>query len=121
MTFAWLPEEGSPISSLVFAFARYGRFRVELYIDTREQEKNKQIFDNLYSRREMIQAELGDLSEALKWEKLEEKRASRIALYHAGAITDKKEVLADLQEWAVEAMGRFQTVMEKHVKEVIGS
>lgn len=121
MTFAWIPEEGSPIASLVFSFARYGRFRVELYIDTREQQKNKQIFDELYSRREVIQTELGDLSEALEWEKIEAKRASRIALYHTGAITDKKETLANLQEWAVEAMRRFQTVMEKHVREVISN
>jgi len=28
MTFAWIPEEGSSISSLVFSFARYGRFRM---------------------------------------------------------------------------------------------
>ncbi len=92
-----------------------------MYIDSGNQEKNKQIFDELYKLRGTIQTELGDFSETLEWERIDKKRASRIALYHAGAITDKKEILTDLQEWAVEAMRHFQIVMEKHMKEVIGS
>ncbi len=30
----------------------------------------------------------------------------------------KKETLAELRTWAVEAMSRFQPVMEKHVQEI---
>jgi hypothetical protein len=121
MTFAWIPEKGSPVTSLVFSFARYGRFRAELYIDARDKERNKQIFDELYRQKLAIQAELGDMSDALEWERIDDKRASRIALYHSGAITDKNESLIELQEWAVEAMSRFQPVMEKYVNEVLGT
>ena len=118
MTLVGIPSEGPPMTSLSFSFARYGRFRVELYIDSGDKERNKRIFDDLYKRREAIQTALGDIPEALEWERIDDKRASRIALYHPGAITDKKDTLAELRGWAVEAMSRFQPAMEKHVKEV---
>ncbi len=119
MTLAWIPAEGSPVTSLAFSFARYGRFRVELYIDTGDKERNKHIFDDMYSHREEIEFELGDMAGALEWERINDKRASRIALYHPGSITDKKETLAALREWAIEAISRFQPVMEKLVKEAL--
>ncbi|WP_201390077.1 DUF4268 domain-containing protein [Ktedonobacter sp. SOSP1-85] len=117
MTWKWVPEEGSPITSLVFSFARYGRFRVELYIDTGDKERNKHLFDTLYEQREVIKVELGELADALEWDRMDDKRGSRIALYHSGAITDPEDHLALLQEWAVEAMGHFQPTMTKHVLE----
>lgn len=117
MTWKWVPEEGSPVTSLVFSFARYGRFRVELYIDTGDKERNKRLFDTLYEQREVIKGELGELADALEWDRMNDKRGSRIALYHSGAITDSEDHLAFLQEWAVEAMSHFQPTMTKHVLE----
>lgn len=73
----------------------------------------------MHSQKQAIQAEPGDLAESLEWERIDAKRASRIALYHKGAITDNKEALADLNDWAVEAMGRFQPVMEKYVRALL--
>ncbi|MBO0796430.1 MAG: DUF4268 domain-containing protein, partial [Ktedonobacteraceae bacterium] len=121
LTFASIPEAGEPITSLVFSFARYGRFRVELYIDTKDKERNKQIFDALYARRQAIQEELGEMGDALQWERIDDRRASRIALYHAGAIVDKDDKLVVLRKWALEAMSRFLPVMEKYVTEVLKS
>jgi predicted transcriptional regulator len=121
MRFALIPEEGSPVASLVFSFARYGRFRVELYIDTHDPERNKRIFDGLYERKQAIQTELGEMADALEWERIDKKIASRIALYHPGSITDNNESLTDLREWAIEAMSCFQPVMEKYVNEVLGT
>ena len=52
-------------------------------------------------------------------ERIDDKRASRIALYRAGAITDSEEDLAKLRKWAVDAMIRFQKVMEQYVSSVL--
>ncbi len=115
MTIAQIPGP----AYLGFAFTRRKRFRVELYIDTGDKERNKHLFDMLYTRASEIQTELKDVPGSLEWERIDEKRASRIALYHSGAITDSEEELNKLREWAVNAMIKFQKVMEKHVSEVV--
>lgn len=50
--------------------------RIELYIDTVEKEENKRIFDMPYKEKEQIEADFG---EGLEWQRLDDKRASRIA------------------------------------------
>jgi len=99
-----LPESGPKSLHFVFAFSRGKRFRVELYIDTGDQEKNKLIFDRLRANRDEIHETIG---EPLSWERLSEKRASRIAWYRSGAITDDEETLEQVRAWAVDAMVRL--------------
>ncbi|EFH84751.1 DUF4268 domain-containing protein [Ktedonobacter racemifer] len=115
----WIPDKGAPVTSLVFSFTHSHSFRVELYIDTRDKERNKLIFDALYERREDIKEELGELAEALEWERMNDNQASRIALYHAGEITDTKSNLTALREWAAEAMSHFQPVMIKFLDPIL--
>jgi predicted transcriptional regulator len=115
MTISQLPGP----TFLGFSFARQGRFRVELYIDTGEKEKNKHIYDTLFELKDEILHELEDLTRTFGWERLDDKRASRIALYHRGAISDTEEELASLRTWAVDAMIKFQRVMERHINEVL--
>ena len=88
-----------------FSFARRSRFRVELYIETGDRDTNKRLFDQLYSQKAEIEADLG---EPLQWERLDSKRASRIALYHEGiSITQSPEELIPLQDWAVKMISHF--------------
>ncbi len=115
-TIASLPADNNKVASIGFSFARRKRFRVELYIDTGNEQKNKDIFNKLLSRKDQIESELGTFA---SWERLEGARASRIALYHEGAITDTEDDLTNLRTWAVDAMIKFQKVMEKHVSEVV--
>jgi len=49
LTVAGLPENRAQCLYFVVSFARNGRFRVELYIDTTNQAKNKRTFDLLYA------------------------------------------------------------------------
>jgi len=104
LTVAALPEGGPQCMYFIFSFARSKRFRVELYIDTTDQGKNKHIFDQLYTDCDSLQAAV---DEQISWERLNEKRASRIVLYHPGSITDDGEALAQLRAWAVDTMPRF--------------
>jgi len=52
--------------------------QIELYIDrgTDSQEENKNIFDQLYSNKDVIEKNFGD---TLLWDRLDMKRASRIS------------------------------------------
>ncbi len=103
----YLPDTGQRIAFLAFAFAHRGRFRVELYIDTGNRETNKSIFDRLHDRRHEIEAQLGEVS----WERLDEKRASRVALYHPGSIEESAELLASLRAWGIREMVRLNDVV----------
>lgn len=49
--------------------------RVEIYLDTLDRERNKALFDVLFQERDAIEAEFGV---PLYWQRLDEKRASRI-------------------------------------------
>jgi hypothetical protein len=90
------------------SFSRGQRFRIELYIDTYDQRTTKQVFDRIYAHKDSLESQLGDLS----WERIDNKRASRIAVYHQGAITDGMDKLASLRTWAVEKMSAFYNALE---------
>lgn len=108
--------EGKKQIPLAYSFTRDGRLRVELYIAIGNKAKNKQIFDKLHNHKNEIENKVGEL---LTWERMDEKDASRIALYHEGAITDKPEQLIKLRAWAVEAMAQFYNAIAKPVNDAI--
>lgn len=103
-TAAKLPEDAPKSLQFVFAFSRGRRFRVELYIDTGDKERNKIIFDRLHAIRDSIHEIMGD---QISWERLNEARSCRIAWYRPGVITDDEETLREVRAWAVNAMVRF--------------
>lgn len=109
---ARIPDSGLMVGTLGFSFTIHRRARVELYIDTGDKERNKQIFDALYEHRGMIEATYGSL---LTWERLDEKKACRIASYHRGVISDSDERLADLRLWAVDSVTKLYPILEQHV------
>jgi hypothetical protein len=90
-----------------FAFGGGGRVRVEFYIDRPDSAWNKAVFDQLIKRRDEIEAEVG---EQLTWQRLDEKRASRISASRPGAITDDAETLGEITEWAIDQLLRFRKV-----------
>jgi Domain of unknown function (DUF4268)/CBS domain len=105
------------ITRISFSFSRKSRFRIELYIDLGEQHRNKLISDTLQSHKLEIEDKLG---ESLSWERLGDKRASRVALYHENAsITDPPEKLMRLQDWAVKMTVRFYKAIAPRLHEAI--
>jgi CBS domain-containing protein len=104
ITIASLPALGPKVAHFSFSFARGKRFRIELYIDTGDQAKNKAVFDELFNKKNEIEAKAGA---SFAFERLEGRRASRIAVYHEGEISDSDAKLLELQDWAVDTMIRF--------------
>jgi CBS domain-containing protein len=109
------PEGEAQLSFVGFSFAKRGRFRVELYIDQGDKETNKRIFDELYLRREETESAIG---EDLGWERLDKRRASRIAAYRLGSITDTSEALAELRAWAATTIIKFYKVFKPLVSQL---
>ena len=102
-------------SGLTYAacFAQGRRARVELYIDLGDFDKNKLLFDKLAENREQIEQEYG---EPFEWERLDEKRASRIAIYRQGAIDDNEETLAEIRAWMIDRLLKMKKVFSKRLK-----
>ncbi|MEQ8235165.1 MAG: DUF4268 domain-containing protein [Syntrophomonadaceae bacterium] len=98
----------SGISSFVYSISfRMGkRFSCELYIDTGNKEKNEIIFDRLYSYKCDIEPKLGLLS----WEKLENKKACRIAAY-IDETTDEEMI-----KWGIANLKAFKETLTPYIK-----
>jgi len=89
------------------SFAQNGRVRAEVYLALREKETNKAIFDGLLEHRHEIEEQFG---EALAWERLDNRTASRVAAYLPGTIDDSDEQLAMIRAWVVDRLLRFKRV-----------
>ena len=87
--------------------------RAELYIDVGDREQNKRLFDQLHAQRESIEASIG---EALGWERLDDRQASRVCLNypHEAAIANR-ELWPDLQPWLAQALGTMRRALGPHL------
>jgi hypothetical protein len=115
IVFSVLPGKGAQMALFVFSFTRDRRYRIELYLDLYDQAKTKQVFDRLLSEKIEIEKELGPLS----WERLDNRRASRLAIYRPGQIMDGPRDLAGLRKWSVETMPKFYKTLASRIEMAI--
>jgi hypothetical protein len=113
-----IPRNGPSYGDFIFSFSRDRRLRVELYLDLLDKEKTKAAFDQLYAQKNQFESQVGDI----EWERLDNRRASRLALYREGQITDEAGH-TELRKWAVDAMIKFYNTMlepaEKAIQEAM--
>jgi len=98
--------------SFVWAVAG-GRPRIELYIDTGDQTSTKAHFDALQRRGAELEAAIGA---PISWERLDNRRASRVATYYAGATDIPFDEDPGVRVWAVETMVRWTDVLRPAIK-----
>ena len=89
------------------SFAMGNRVRTELYIDKNDKDINKHIFDNLFGLKEYIEENYGA---TLEWERLDDKRACRIAIYQSGSIDSDEQTLKEAREWMIENLLKIKKV-----------
>ncbi len=97
----WLSFASGPWGYWALSIATGGRLRIEAYIDSGDVRVNKTLFDELHAdagiwERRVVQP--------LAWERLDDKRASRIATYRS--VTDLSEPgdREQLKTWATGAL-----------------
>ena len=90
--------------------------RVEVYIDDGDGDRNIRLLENLELNREEIESALG---ETLDWQRLENRRACRIALARAGSIDDDADILADIQNWMVRNLLKVKQVFDPKLAELV--
>ena len=86
--------------------------RAELYIDAPDARENKAVFDALHADREAIDAEFGT---ELVWQRLDEKRASRISFAVPGGWVDDSTWPSAIEQ-AVGAMQRLYKTLSPRVE-----
>jgi len=107
---------GAGISGLGFAYViRLHDAQVGLYIDRSEAEENKAIFDQLLEKREQIEAEFG---QALDWQRLEQRRVSRICLVLPNGGLRDRERWPAIQDAMVVAMVRLERALRPCIKQL---
>ena len=107
-------SENSKVYKYSASFALGNRFRTEIYIDTGDKEKNEELFDFLFEKRQDLEKEF---SQQFEWEKLETKRACRIAVYTDGSIDDESEHLEEVGKWAVDCLLKMKQVFPDVIQE----
>jgi uncharacterized protein DUF4268 len=100
------------------SFAHGGRVRTEIYIDMEDAEANKKVFDGLYKQRESLEQEFG---EPLSWERLDQRRASRVAVYRPGSIESGPEDLSRIREWAIDRLLKFRSLFTQKMRALVDS
>jgi hypothetical protein len=96
-------------------FSKEG-LRTEVYIDTGDKDENKRLFDSLFSSRAEIEAAFGS---PLSWERLDNRRASRIAAVHGVAIEASEQELTEARDWTVTSLLKMKTVFGPRVERLI--
>lgn len=92
---------------------------MELYIGTRDKDRNARIYNGLLARKETIEQTFGG---SLLWEGLNDKPVARVASYYHGeaAVRDEQHTL--LQEplsWAVDTIIRLYAALKPHVQDIL--
>jgi len=108
----WLATPGPTGNATYnFSFATGSRLRCELYIDTGSQDTTKSLFDRLVEDRTEIETAFGN---PLTWERLDERRASRIADYSTGNADNEAEYALYI-DWFIDASQRLRAALAKRL------
>jgi hypothetical protein len=110
----WI-SAGSGVRSVPFTFVFLKQAgRVELYISRSNTEENKLIFNELYKMKDSIEASFGD---DLEWERLEDKKASRIK-YEKPFDGYNKESWNEMISFMVDAMERLERAFKEPLAKI---
>lgn len=107
-TWNWIAFAAGPWGNWDISVALDGRLRLEAYIDSGDAYVNKALFDGLNADASAWEAKVG---QPLSWERLDDKRACRIAAYHdINDLSDPAEREL-LKAWAVRTiLGLFDAM-----------
>jgi hypothetical protein len=90
--------------------------RAEVYIDRGGPELNKSIFDALIVEREALESQVG---EPLTWDRMDDKKACRIAAYRSGSIDDDPMTLEEVKAWAIKRLLSLKKAFGPRLKKLL--
>lgn len=97
-------------------FSRGSHVRAEIYIDSSNKQLNEQLFDCLHAKKQLIESAIGV---PLEWERLEDARACRIAVYRDGDIHADTETLTSIKNWIIAHLIKFKKIFPTYIDECL--
>jgi hypothetical protein len=94
----WMSFASGPWGNWALVTGADSRLRVEAYLDSGDATVNKALFDELQAEATAWEQKVG---RPLTWERLDDKRASRLAAYHPPLDLADDAQRAPLRAWAV--------------------
>ena len=111
----WI-SAGSGISGVTYTSVVTGDYvRIELSIWGKTQTENKVFFDDLFSKQSKIEEDFGA---ELTWERLTDKRMSRIKYELVGVSIFNEEDWKKMIAFMVDAVPRFERAFKKRIQEL---
>jgi hypothetical protein len=89
--------------------------RIELYIGSGEKSNNKLIFDELYSKKDEIELEFG---EVLNWISLDNNISARIEFLMTNVSILNEKDWKKMIDFMVDVVPRFERAFKKHIQEL---
>jgi hypothetical protein len=101
---SWIAFAAGPYGNLGLCFGRDWRLRVEAYLDNRDGALVDKLFDEFHAKADEWEAAVGV---PLEWERLDGRRASRIAAYHEPVDLDDEAARSAAVQWAATTTAPF--------------
>jgi Domain of unknown function (DUF4268) len=109
----WVGFAAGPFGFYDVAFTANGAVRAGVYLDMQERTATKRLFDDLEAERLAVETAVGRI---LSWERLDDRRASRIVDYREvrdlGNLQDRRAVA----DWAAETVVKLMEALDDRLR-----
>jgi hypothetical protein len=109
----WVGFAAGPFGFYDVAFTANGAVRAGVYLDMQERTATKQLFDDLEAERLAIETAVGRI---LSWERLDDRRASRIVDYREVRDLDSPQERRELADWAAETVVKLMDALDDRLR-----
>jgi len=97
------------------SFSRGDQVLVNLWIDTKDKNRNEMLFDALFEQKDAIETELGA---KLIWRRKDNRLSTEVQHLRPGSIDDDDETLDGVRDWMIEWLLKFQAVFGPRLAEL---
>jgi hypothetical protein len=109
----WVGFAAGPFGFYDVAFTANGAVRAGVYLDMQERSATKRLFDDLFAERLAIETAVGRI---LSWERLDDRRASRIVDYREVRDLDSLADRRALADWAAETVVKLMEALDDRLR-----
>ena len=109
----WVGFAAGPFGFYDVAFTANGAVRAGVYLDMQERTATKRLFDDLFAERLAVETAVGRI---LSWERLDDRRASRIVDYREVRDLDSGQERRELADWAAETVVMLMEALDDRLR-----
>jgi hypothetical protein len=109
----WVGFAAGPFGFYDVAFTADGAVRAGVYLDMQERTATKRLFDDLFAERLALETAVG---RTMSWERLDDRRASRIVDYREVRDLASLEERLALGDWAAETVVKLMEAIDDRLR-----